>query len=213
MKKRIISLVLAIMCMCCAVIPARASATPYTDVNSRDWFYDTIAYVYGLDLISGTSSTTFSPRSPMLREDTVVALGRIAEKAGKTVTGSSNPFADVSEDSGYYKYVCWAYENGIVDGMSPTVFGVGRSVTRQDFCTMIYRFATNYLNVPIQDLGGTANFSDETSIASYAKTAVMTCVKGKVVNGYGDGTFKPRNAINRAEAAYMITSYVQFHIA
>lgn len=213
MKKKILSFIFSIMCVYSFVSPAEAaSALPFTDVSTNDWYYDAVAYVYSVGLMQGRSSTTFSPEDRVSREDTVVTLGRLAEKLGKTVSGYSCPFTDVKSGSYYYKYVCWAYQNGIVKGTSSTTFGVGQSIIRQDFCVMLERFVKQYLRSSIRNLGGKSSFSDSSSIASYAKTSVISCGRGKIVNEYS-GYFRPYNNLKRGELAYMLTNYIQFHVA
>ena len=47
--------------------------TPFTDAQSG-WYRDAVAWAYQNDVVSGTSSTTFSPNDPVTREQIAVVL-------------------------------------------------------------------------------------------------------------------------------------------
>ena len=51
-----------------------AATLPFTDVNTGDWFYDYVAYVYANGLMDGTSATTFEPNGTMTRAMLVTIL-------------------------------------------------------------------------------------------------------------------------------------------
>ena len=53
----------------------------------------------------------------------------------------TNPFTDVQEGKYYTEHVLWAYQNGIVDGVTPDKFGVGQNCPREQVVTMLHRFA------------------------------------------------------------------------
>ena len=110
----------------------------------------------------------------------------------------------------YYKYIGWAYQNGIVSGESPTSFGINSAITRQDCCKILNNFAKKFYQ--IYNRVSVSTFSDDAQIASYAKADVYTCARGQVVAGYSDNTFRPKTAITRAAAATILTNYIQFHV-
>ena len=69
---------------------------------------------------------------------------------------------------------------------------------RQDMVTILYR-ALNKSNS-----AAALDFTDVDNIAEYAKDAVAQLVGMGVINGYEDGSFKPRGTATRAEAAKVI---------
>lgn len=109
-------------------------------------------------------------------------------------------FTDIS--GWYYNgYIQWAYQKGIINGMSTTEFGSEYPITRQDLCVVLYRYLTNYCGKTLPS--GSATFTDEARIKDYAKTAVHALAEIGVVNGYTDGSFQPREYATRAEVATM----------
>ena len=54
---------------------------------------------------------------------------------------------------------------------------------------------------------GTVNsFTDESSISRWAVMAAKDVAAYGIISGYPDGTYGPKNNINRAEAATMLTN-------
>lgn len=222
MKKRFICLLLSVLML--VAIPVGVNAArmpnpnnyvggplPFTDVPLYSWYRESVVYVYDLSIINGITTTTFEPESTIRREDVVVMIGRAYEAMEFSVgTSTATPFTDISSNAYYSKYVAWAYRNEIVNGISTTQFGIGQAMTRQDFCVILNRFA-NFCGFVINNMGGSASFSDSDSISSYALSAVQTCAKGIIINGFGDNTFRPQTTVRRCEAAHMLTKYAQYH--
>ena len=50
---------------------------PFTDVQSTDWYYESVAFTQQNGLISGTTASTFSPLLPMTRSMLVSILYRL----------------------------------------------------------------------------------------------------------------------------------------
>ena len=57
---------------------------PFTDVRSRDWFYDDIDIGYNIGYFKGTGATTASPNAPLTREQAAVLLSRNLMLRGTT---------------------------------------------------------------------------------------------------------------------------------
>jgi Predicted translation initiation factor 2B subunit, eIF-2B alpha/beta/delta family len=68
MKKRILSLMTALVLAAALCIPAAAadsSTLPFTDVPQTYWAYQSILFSYQNNLVKGKTETTFQPESPM----------------------------------------------------------------------------------------------------------------------------------------------------
>ena len=93
--KRFLSSLL-VLCMAMTFLPASAAAasvSPFGDVQSTDWYYDEVQYVYENGLMSGTSATTFSPDTTTTRGMIVTILHRLE---GTPAVSTSGTFADVT---------------------------------------------------------------------------------------------------------------------
>lgn len=210
MKKKVVSLLLVFTLMFSLSVQAFAAYLPFTDVPENAWYRMYVEFVYSKNIMSGTSSTKFSPGNNLKREDAVVLLGKVYEQEHRTTISSnySNPFSDVQNSSAYYyKYIGWAKTNGIVNGVSATKFGVGNYVSRKDFCVMIYNYQQKIRRASFKDHsnGYAPPLFDIANLTATEKTAVNALHKGSVVTGDSNGKFRPYDNITRAEVASVMT--------
>ncbi len=118
--------------------PSIAGKTiPFTDVKSSDYFYKAVVWAYNEGIITGTSSTKFSPNSSITRQDLVVMLWRMQNKPKVTAT---NPFTDVNEGMYSYKAIMWAYKVGVTSGTSATKFSPKDQCTRAQIAAFLYKY-------------------------------------------------------------------------
>ena len=119
--------------------PAPAStANPFTDVSSRDYFYNAVLWAVEKGVTVGTSDTTFSPNKTVNRGQMVTFLYRAA---GEPAVTQANPFTDVSASDYFYNAVLWAVDKGITTGTSATTFSPKDSCLRSQIVTFLYRAA------------------------------------------------------------------------
>ena len=124
-------------------------------------------------------------------------------------TSNPNPtpslFADVSDTHPYAEAIAWAKSTGVIGGYPDGTFQPDRTVNRAEF-----------LKIILEDLGSDIpesaplNFSDVDSAAWYAPYISLGKRAG-IVEGYPDGTFRPEQTVNTAEALKM--AYKALNIA
>ena len=110
----------------------------FLDVKESDWFYDAVSYAVENGLMSGMSEDIFAPNTPLTREMLAVVLYNVE---GQPESAGVNPFTDVKADIWYTDAILWANENGIVAGYDNGAYGVGDLITREQFATILYRYA------------------------------------------------------------------------
>ena len=59
--------------------------------------------------------------------------------AGKPEVNETLPFTDVKADSPFYTAIAWALEKGVTSGTTPTTFEPGKTCTRAQIITFLYR--------------------------------------------------------------------------
>lgn len=148
----------------------------------------------------GTSATTFDPNGDTTRAAMATVLYRMA--GSPQVTGS-NPFTDVKEGTWYTEAVNWAYENGIVKGVTEELFAPNRAITRQEAATMIYRFSGAYLGADVSNEADLSSFPDSANIQPYARQAMAWAVEQGIILG-SDGKLKPQSQALRTELAAIL---------
>ncbi len=114
-----------------------AEKIPFTDVNASAYYCKAVLWAVENGITTGVGSNLFAPDQACTRAQVVTFLWRSAGSPG--VTGTGNPFSDVTSPNYYYKAVLWAVENGITNGISANRFAPEQTCTRGQIVTFLYR--------------------------------------------------------------------------
>jgi len=121
---------------------------------------------------------------------------------GITVDGSKDTtYTDVDSSAWYAPYVAAAEKAGIVSGVGDGEFGVGRTITRQEAATILHRIATKLGKTFTP---ATLAFTDDASIADFAKEAVYALKGAGIISGVTAREFAPLANCSRAQSAKLI---------
>ena len=185
-----------------------APSAKFTDIANH-WGKESIDYVVGRGLLSGTSETAFAPNTAMTHEMLVTALGRLAGVDVKTYT--TNNFTDVNADSTFQPYIEWAYKKGIVQGTENGKFEPDRAITREEIAVIFANFAreTGYTLPATREA---TTYADASSIGSTYKTAVTVMQRSGIMMGGTDNKFNPKASVTRAEVSSMLYRYIKLTI-
>ena len=176
---------------------------PFTDVSEDDWFYDAVKYVVQKEMFAGTSETTFEPNLTMSRAMLVTVLYRMD---GTPEVSGSSKFADVLDGQYYTDAVLWATENGIVAGYDNGLFGTNDIVSRQQMATFLYRYA-QYKGYDVSLVKGLENYTDSSTVASYAIRPMQWAVANGLINGTSATTLTPTGGATRAQVAVILMRF------
>jgi hypothetical protein len=189
---------------------ARAAAlgyvNPFGDVAESDWFYNDVIFVSARGLMTGTGPNTFSPEGTMTRAMFVTVLYRMSGATGSAAIG----FSDVPVDAWYGPAVAWAYTNGIVNGIGNARFAPDDAVTREQLAVILFRYA-QYAgrDVSVGEDTNILSYTDAFTVTEYAYPALQwTCGSG-IMTGDDKGRLNPQGLATRAEAAKIISAFVQ----
>ncbi len=177
---------------------------PFTDVTSRDWFYDAVAYVYDKGMMEGTTDTTFAPAMNLTRSMIAQVLYNLEERP--EAPGAAG-FPDVAAGAWYADAVNWAAARGIVKGYDTGAFGPEDSVTREQLAAILYRYAQAKGYDTTQGGMAVREFSDSASISDWAQEAMAWAVNAQVLSGKGNGVLDPQGTATRAEVAQMLMNF------
>lgn len=183
---------------------------PFEDVPDNAWFRDAVNYVYSNEFMNGTSATTFNPNGSMTRGMLVTVLYRM--DGSQAVTDEERGCFEDIADAYYTDAVAWAYSNGIVNGVSETMFDPNRVVTRQEAVTIFYRYCVEYNLMSVESGLELEGFMDQENVAEFATEAFIWAVANGLVAGSqsSDGLYlNPVNNLNRAQAAVLLQRCVE----
>ena len=139
--------------------------------------------------VGGYDDNTFRPNNDITRAEFV----RIVNKYFGFTNGESENFTDVDKDAWYYKDVCIGIREGYINGYQDGTFRPNDTISREEVASIV-RTITGLVE------NGSSKFSDDNKIGSWAKKSVYALADNKIMSGYEDNTFRPKNKITRAEA-------------
>ena len=190
-----------------AVFAPITSGLPFTDVNTGDWFYDAVKFVYENGLMDGVGNNLFAPNATLNRAMAVTILYRLEGSPDLDGENLGYPFADVDGDTWYSDAVYWARLNGIVDGVENNRFNPTGSLTREQMATILYRYA-QYKGADVSASGDLSGFVDSANVSSWAADAVKWAVGSGLVNGVEGNALAPQGTSTRAQAATVLMRFV-----
>ncbi len=179
-------------------------AESFKDVNSSDWYYDDVMYVYEKGLMDGTGNNMFSPSLSTTRGMIVTVLYRLE---GEPTVSDNQVFDDVALGEWYTKAVAWAASNGIVKGYGDGNYGPYDLVTREQLAAIMWRYA-KYKGVDVSsgDKADISGFADDETISTYAVPAMKWAVSEGIITGC-NGLLSPTDSATRAQVAAIFHRY------
>ena len=174
----------------------------FEDVYSNSWYHEAVYYVAEKGFMSGYSDRVFGSGDNLQRQDFVIILAKTANADLSSYKNMTPKNTDVKKGQYYTAAVNWATSNNIISGYENGKFGVGDPITREQICTILYR----YKNSPsVSNPDNILNkFPDKNLISSFAKTPVAWAVNKQLINGSSDGRLRPTSFASRAEIAQII---------
>ncbi len=147
---------------------------------------------------NGDGTYTFTMPSADVRISATFAEDPDWTEPEEPATDVSDIFIDVAPNAWYKDAVQYAYDNGLMTGVSANEFAPDATTTRGMIVSMLARLE----GVESANDAGFADVSDE-----WYATAVNWAASVGVVNGYEDNTFRPNDAITREQLAAILMNY------
>lgn len=166
----------------------------FTDVPSGHWAYDSIQKCIAMGLFNGYADGSFQPDQVLTRAEFAVLLAKAAGIT--TVEGGNTEFADVSAADWYSGYV--NYGKSYLKGKSGYFYPM-EGAAREDVCAAVLN-VLGFTNLNV-DMSILDSYYDSAQIQAENKTAVAFAISIEMMKGFEDGSFRPKAAITRAEAA------------
>lgn len=185
--------------------PDENDCSTFIDIDDH-WGQDYICNLYERGTVEGRSTRLFEPDEDVSRAE---FLKMVMLDAGLDPYATSNVYYDdVSSRDWYYSYVTYATTRGYVEGYEDGTFRPNDDISRGEAVVILMRVADEE----------SWDF-DESDIdywdvyrSDWFAYAVVLCDEFNIVEGYGDGSFRPFEDLSRAEAAKIIDrAYEEFY--
>ena len=218
MKKRVISMLTALMLLCSSIPGAFAALSDFTaertysgqfaDVASNAWYYDNVKTAYELGLVNGSSATTYSPDDNI----TIAEVQTLVARIHSTYYGNTIEPADGAWYAPYVEY-CMEHIDREVCSMAYMLDGnvvtANQPASRSYFAYLMYAAlpASEYQQIntipdgSLPDVDGIVFFDAPERIYALYRAGILT---GNDANG----TFYPDSNITRAEVAAIIARMI-----
>ena len=177
----------------------------FDDVAAEAWYAPAVDYVKYGRLMYGTGSNLFQPDAQMTRAMLAQVLYEL--EGAPSVKGLSCPFTDVG-GSWYTDAVIWAYNAGVVAGVSATQFAPNEALTREQMVTMLFGYAGREEALSGSD-GALAGYQDQASVSGWARAAMAWAVSSGVISGTSATTLAPQKIGTRAEVATVLMQFCE----
>lgn len=183
----------------------------FTDINSH-WAKTYIEKAYDKKVVNGYEDGSFKPNNNITRIEFMVMLSRFLEQKDLPYLNTNDIYyspdfinnwakKEYDELMRYYAYFVDKNANSAGFTTINYVFGdninMNKNITREEVVALMYPFFVynnNNSNIVFSDIEE-SRFQEEIEL-------LTDC---KIINGYEDNTFKPKNNITRAEVATMFS--------
>ncbi len=171
----------------------------FTDVTAQD-DEEAIDYLYSEDIVEGYSDGTYKPQTSINRAELLKILveSRVDEgQAGLRPVDGEDCFTDVSEEW-YAKYICYAKDEGWVEGYEDGSFAPAKNINRAEAIAMMFKVYgedLDLLDIEYEDEAVYLDVSNEAWYADYLYTGKESGILEH--NSY----FYPSDEITRGDTA------------
>ncbi|MFD0617001.1 S-layer homology domain-containing protein [Paenibacillus sp. GCM10027629] len=176
----------------------------FTDVSGTFWAQDEISSMAQLGLVKGYSDNTFKPNNTVTREEFAALITR-AFYLDLPDGSTPGTFVDVTKSR--WSYTAIEASKDFITGYYPpsgkAFFDPTGKATREDVAVALVK-TLGYKTDDLKDKEILSRFFDEDDISPNMRTYVALAVEKKLINGYNTGTFKPAQAVTRAESAALL---------
>ncbi len=182
------------------VEPHDCPSKHFTDVDITKWYHEAIDFVVENKLMFGIGSNLFDPEGPTTRGQLVAILYRLE---GSPAYKGNNEYTDVPASHRFANAIAWGTANKIIYGYGNGIFGVDDSITREQFATILYRFA-QYKGYDLSNLADLSGYSDADQIGRCYRTGMRWANACGFILGRSKTQLVPQGNAKRAEAARIL---------
>lgn len=150
----------------------------------------------------GIASDRFAPDAALTRAEAATIIVRVLGLKSEASSVLSASFSDVSATHWAWQDIRLAKMSGLIQGISSDRFAPDQIMTREQMSVLLSRA----LDLTSQVGGGAAakGFTDVPA-GSWSAGAIAAMSSNGLVDGFADGTFRPRASLTRGEMAALLS--------
>lgn len=176
----------------------------YEDIGDH-WGKENIIKMTARGIVDGYSKKEFKPNGEMTRAEFIklLVVAFDLESEGKNI------FEDINSEDWYSDYVRIALRNGLLNhmtGINGRKLQPNVPITREDMMILINNM---YVNEIGEEMSVDNDYYNDLNLATkIGQKAIKNATALALIEGYDDGTFRPKNTITRAEAMKVLSGFM-----
>ena len=176
----------------------------FSDIKGH-WAEEIINILKTEKAVNGVDNSRYEPERTVTRAEFLTLFMSQLNVEDNAYGGA---YADVADGTWYAAKIQNAKDLGLI---SPLLtqdgnFRPDEAITREDACVLAESYA-EYNGFENKNNG--VLFTDDAEISPYARDSVYGAVKKGIINGFDDGSFKPKDNLTRAEAAQILLNAME----
>ncbi|MFB6362429.1 S-layer homology domain-containing protein [Paenibacillus elgii] len=183
----------------------------FTDVGDQHWAVKHIAKLASLGVIEGYEKGEYRPENSVSQQEVIVMALRfmgLESEVMKSKAGTALPF---SVDNFFKPYVAYAIDRGLINIQEETANGTNaktawgaKEASREWVAKLVIR-AIGKQEQANQQTQSSSSFTDSKDFSSWAADYINAAVSLKIVQGFEDNSFKPKDKVTRAQMATFLS--------
>ncbi|EOP71382.1 S-layer homology domain-containing protein [Bacillus cereus] len=173
----------------------------FDDVPPSYWAYKDIKRLKELKIVSGKGNGIFGPEDRLTREQ---FLAMIVLQQGYKIVKDQETFKDVPKSKWSNQYVETAIKEGIIEKKEyGDSFKPEQEIPREEMAIIIAKV------LKLKEVNEEIKFGDKGEFTKNPKL-IAALIQAKIISGYPDGTFKPKQTLTRAESTAVVSKVIDF---
>lgn len=158
----------------------------------------------GRGIVQGLGNGKFEPNRGLTRSEWVALVNRMFQ----IQSSAAGSFSDVKATDWFAADVQAAQALGYIQGYQDGTFKPNDPVTREQAAVTL----ANYLKLQTAEAPANGKvFKDEAALGAWSKSGVYAAANRGLIQGSGDGLFRPDQVLSRAEAVALLDRAVQVY--
>jgi len=178
----------------------------FPDIVPTHWAKSHVAKLASAGIVKGYTDGGFRPSQNVTQQEAIVMVIRMVGLEDEALAGSDDVVTGFQEDPFFTKYVVKALEERIIDMNEETGAAAAgdtpwgkRPATREWVSKLIVRALGE------SPASGSLGFADAADVSANAAGYVAKSQELELVTGFTDNTFKPKDAVTRAQIATILS--------
>lgn len=206
--KKISKILAVILLTACTLIynQAEVNAIVFSDVSETHWAKDYIYAIEKLDIINGYEDGTFKPEHQLKKGEFIKMIAMAYFNDFNYVA----PSPDEPDGNHWAKPYVMALDKRILKASDYSDYIVEQTITREEAAELICKF---YILINSNDESKNKydrtekyleKVTDVNEIDNSKRLYVNNNIRYGIINGFEDGSFRPKEGLTRAQAAKII---------